>query len=73
MASKCGIPDIDKNGDESEAQQHELRLAINHPSFSLGGGVGGLSEEPSAADGLVKDEADKQFRGAGYELRSPSR
>lgn len=73
MASKWGIPDIDKNGDEREAQQHELRLVINHPSFSLGSGVSGLSKGPSAADRLVKDEADKQFRGAGHELRSSLR
>ena len=39
--------------------------------FSLDSRVGGLSKEPPAADGPIKDEADKQFRGTGDELMFP--
>ena len=65
------VPNVDKNGDESDAQQHEPRLVVNRPAFRLDNGVGGLSEEPSMLDGLVEDEADKQFDCTGDELRSP--
>ena len=77
MESPCyaklrgGVPNIDKDGDESDAQQHNLRLGLDRPMFSLDGRVGGLSKEPRAADGPIKDEADKQFRGTGDELRFP--
>jgi hypothetical protein len=70
---ESSVPNVDKDGDESDAQQHEPRLAVNCPVFRLDSGVGGLSEEPSTLDGLVKDEAGKQFRGTGDELRSPLR
>ena len=68
---KISLPDIYKDGDESDARQHERRLAINRSEFCLDCDVGGLSEEPSAGDGLVKDEADKQFCSTGDELWSP--
>ena len=67
-----GVPNVDKNGDEADAQQHEPCLFINRPAFRLDrSGLGGLSEEPSMLDGLVKDETHEQFRCTGDELRSP--
>ena len=76
MESPCyaklrgGVPNIDEDGDESDVQQHDLRLGLNRAVFCLDDRVGGLSKEPPAADGPVKDKADKQFHGTGDELGS---
>ena len=68
-----GVPNVYKDGDETDARQHEPCLFINRPMFRLDSGLGGFSEEPSTLDGLVKDETDKQFCCTGDELRSPLR
>ena len=48
-----GVPNVDKNGDEGNAQQHEPYLSVNRPMFRLDSGVNGLSEEPLTLDSLV--------------------
>ena len=68
---KRRVPNVDKDGDESDTQQHETCPFVNRPAFRLKSGVGGLSEEPSTLDRLVQDETHKQFRCTGDELRSP--
>lgn len=70
---ESGVPNVDKDGDGTDARQHEPCLFINRPVFRLDSRVGGLSEEPSTFDWLVKDETHKQFRCTGDELRSPLR
>lgn len=64
------VPNVDKDGDESDAHQQESCLFVNRPAFRLGSGAGGLSEEPSTLDGLVQHETHQQFRCTGDELRS---
>ena len=65
------VPNVDEDGDESDAHQHEPCPFVNCPAFRFDSGSGGLSEDPSTLDGHVQDETHKQFRCTGDELRLP--